>query len=150
MHLYRTNFKNADFTYLVHLLDSDLAARDGDEHAFYAQFNKIESLKHVVMACENELPIACGAIREFSPGVMEIKRMYTKPTHRNKGIASMILKELERWAIDLNYYTCILETGKRQPEAIHLYEKNGYKPFENYGHYNDVQNSVCFKKMLSG
>jgi hypothetical protein len=39
-----------------------------------------------------------------------------------------------------------LETGKKQPEAIRLYEKNGYKLIPNYGQYAKIDNSVCFEK----
>jgi len=48
--LIRTNSDNTDFKGLVTLLDKDLAIRDGDEHAFYAQFNKIDTIKEVVVA----------------------------------------------------------------------------------------------------
>src|SRR5687768_9189274 len=86
--LKRTNSYNKDFIELVRSLDADLVKRDGDEHSFYAQFNKLDKIKHVVVAYENEKPVSCGAIKEFSPGIMEIKRMYTRPESRGKGIAS--------------------------------------------------------------
>jgi pyrroloquinoline quinone (PQQ) biosynthesis protein C len=50
MKLIRTNSENPDFQSLVVLLDRDLKIRDGDEHEFYAQFNKIDSIKNVVVA----------------------------------------------------------------------------------------------------
>ncbi|HJZ39393.1 MAG TPA: hypothetical protein VJ203_03440 [Bacteroidales bacterium] len=40
----------------------------------------------------------------------------------------------------------MLETGKRQPEAIELYKKSGYKLTPNYGQYAGVENSLCFEK----
>ena len=43
---------------------------------------------------------------------------------------------------------CILETGKRQAEAIRLYKKSGYDIIPNYGQYAGIENSVCFKKDL--
>jgi GNAT superfamily N-acetyltransferase len=79
---------------------------------------------------------------------MEVKRMYTAEEARSKGIASMILAELEKWAAELNYAKCILETGLRQPEAIALYIKNGYKTIPNYGQYAGIENSVCFMKTI--
>jgi len=42
----------------------------------------------------------------------------------------------------------MLETGKRQPEAIELYKKSGYKLTPNYGQYAGVENSLCFEKKL--
>ena len=144
----RTNSENQDFIELVKLLDADLAHRDGEDHAFYNQFNKITTIKHAIVLYENGKPIACGAIKEIEPSAMEVKRMYTLPEYRGKGFATGILKELETWAVELTYSKCVLETGKRQPEAIELYTKNGYTIIPNYGQYVGIENSVCFEKKL--
>ena len=48
--LIRTTSDNQDFIGLVKLLDADLAIRDSEDHSFYAQFNKIDKIKYVVMA----------------------------------------------------------------------------------------------------
>jgi GNAT superfamily N-acetyltransferase len=144
----RTDSDNPDFIGLIKCLDADLAERDGNDHSFYAQFNKIDKIKHTIVAYEEGQPMGCGAIKEYSPNTMEVKRMYTSPDGRGKGIATKVLAELEIWAAELSYGRCILETGKRQPEAIGLYRKNGYKIIPNYGQYVEVENSVCFEKEL--
>lgn len=146
--LIRTNSDNPDFIALVRLLDADLAERDGQEHAFYDQFNKITNIKHAIVAYKDELPIGCGAIKEQEPNVMEVKRMYVVPAHRGDGVASKILLALEQWASELSYAKCVLETGKRQPEAIALYTKNNYQPIANYGQYIGIENSLCFEKVI--
>lgn len=144
----RTDSENPDFKRLVTLLDAELADRDGDEHSFYDQFNSIEGLKYVVVLYEHHKPVGCGAIKPLDGNTMEVKRMFTMPLDRGKGLATKVLSELEIWAEELGYTTCMLETGKRQPEAISLYVKNGYRPIANYGQYKGVENSVCFKKSL--
>ena len=144
----RSNSKNFDFIKLVKLLDAALKIRDGDDHDFYAQFNGIENLPYVILAYLDNTPIGCGAIKEYNATTMEVKRMYVAPSKRGKGIASKILKELEKWALEQNYSSCILETGLRQPEAIALYKKNGYLSIPNYGQYKTIANSVCFLKKL--
>ena len=144
----RTDSNNQVFINLVKFLDADLAIRDGDEHTFYNQFNKIDAIKHVVVAYENEQPLGCGAIKEYEPTTMEIKRMYVTPNSRGKGIATKILTALEVWAAEMDFKICVLETGKKQPEAIGLYKKNGYKIISNYGQYKGVENSVCFEKAI--
>lgn len=144
----RTSSEDSVFINLVKLLDAELAIADGDQHVFYSQFNKIDKIKYVVLVYENEIPLGCGAIKEFGKDVMEIKRMFVSPDKRNKGFATRILIELENWASELSCTRCILETGKRQPDAIGLYKKNGYKPIPNYGQYAGVENSVCFEKVL--
>jgi GNAT superfamily N-acetyltransferase len=130
------------------LLDAELAERDGSENAFYAQFNSIDKIKYAVIAYDDGGAVGCGAIKEYSQGTMEVKRMYTRPAARGRGIATLILKELEKWARELQSERCILETGLRQPEAIRLYQKNGYQIIPNYGQYAGVENSVCFAKSI--
>lgn len=146
--LIKTNSENKDFIELVKYLDSELAQRDGEDHSFFAQFNKIDKIKYVVIAYENDLPVSCGAIKEFDEYSMEVKRMFTFVEHRGKGIASIVLAELEKWAYDLSFSKCILETGIKQPEAIRLYKKNGYELIPNYGQYAGVETSRCFEKKL--
>ncbi len=146
--LLRTNSAYPDFISLVHLLDQDLAQRDGEEHAFYAQYNKVPNLNTVVVAYQNDTPVACGAIKEWDESTMEVKRMYVPPSFRNQGIAALVLAELEAWTKELHYNRCILETGIKQPEAIRLYQKCGYQIIPNYGQYSGVSNSVCFEKRL--
>lgn len=146
--LIRTNSENKDFIDLVRELDKDLAMRDGEEHSFFAQFNKIDTIKHVVVAYEKDVPVGCGAIKEYEAGVMEIKRMFVIPDKRGEGVASIVLRELEKWTQELGYKKCILETGYKQPEAIRLYTKNNYKIIPNYGQYAEIASSVCFEKFV--
>ncbi len=145
----RTDSADKHFQELVKELDRDLAIRDGDETLFYAQSNKIAALKHVVVAFEEEAAVGCAAIKEYSVDTIEVKRMYVPETKRGRGIATIILSELEKWAKELSFAKCILETGKKQPEAIALYKKNGYKLIPNYGQYENVSNSVCLEKKIS-
>jgi putative acetyltransferase len=146
--LHRTDSTDPQFIELVKHLDVYLAEKDGKEHDFYAQYNKIDQIKHVIVAKDGTVALACGAIKEFSSTAMEVKRMYTSPLGRNKGIASQILLALELWAAELGYQSCVLETGKKQIEAIALYQKNGYQLIPNYGQYIGIENSVCFEKCI--
>lgn len=146
--LIRTDSTNKDFIHLVKHLDADLAKRDGDKHAFYNQFNAIGKIKYAVVAYENNLPVSCGAIKEYASDTIEVKRMYTLPEKRGQGIAFKILSELEIWSRELSFKKCILETGKNQSEAIRLYKKSGYIIIPNYGQYTEIENSVCFEKEL--
>ena len=144
----RTTSNNEDFGNLVTQLDAYLRILDGEDHAFYAQFNKTSLLKNAVICYENDTAVGIGAYKEFEPNVAEIKRMYTVPECRGKGIAKAILSELETWAKEENYTTSILETGFLQLDAIGLYQKLGYEITENFGQYSGVANSVCMKKLI--
>lgn len=146
--LTRTNSDDTTFRKLVDLLDQDLRTRDGEDHHFYAQYNKVDKIRHVVVAYLDDKPVGCGAFKEFANDTVEIKRMYVLPELRGRGIAGQMLRELEGWAAELQYQNCILETGKKQPEAIRLYQKSGYGVIPNYGQYEGIDNSVCMKKSV--
>ncbi len=144
----RTTSTHLDFIALVQQLDQELAQRDGDEHAFYHQFNSIDARSHCVVTHIDSEVVGCGAIKKYDSTTVEVKRMYVLTTQRGKGIASQLLQTLETWAKELGNTRCVLETGIRQPEAIALYEKNGYRRIPNYGQYKGIENSVCFEKLL--
>ena len=152
----RTTSENQDFINLVKDLDAYLKITDEDEHDFYNQFNNIDVLKHVVViysdtetsSAQVKKPIGCGAIKKFDLTTMEIKRMYLSPENRGKNIAQKIVEELEVWTKELGYKKCILETGKRQLEAVKFYHKCKYKIIPNYGQYKNMENSICFEKTI--
>ena len=144
----RTTSDNGDFGNLVILLDAYLRVLDGEDHAFYAQYNKTSLLKNAVICYDDDKAVGIGAYKEFDSKVAEIKRMYTLPESRGKGIAKAILMELETWAKEEGYTTSILETGYLQFDAIGLYQKLGYEITDNFGQYIGVANSVCMKKII--
>lgn len=146
--LQRYDSAHPHFIQLVRELDAFLAELDGEEHQFYNQLNAITNLRHVLVGYEAGTPVCCGAFRPVDSHSVEIKRMYTIPGARGKNYASTLLKALEQWASELSYTTAVLETGKRQPDAIALYEKNGYRRIDNYGQYAGIENSICFSKAL--
>lgn len=148
MILKRTDSSNKDFQSLVKLLDADLAVRNGEAQAFFNQFNKLDMIKNCIVVYIDELPAACGAFKKFDVETVEIKRMYTHPDFRKRGLATAVVKELETWAKELNYTKAILETSLEQNEALSVYEKSGYVRIPNYGQYIGVDKSVCYEKVL--
>lgn len=144
----KTNSEHPDFLAMNTALDAELRIRDGAEHAFYSQYNKIDKIKHVIIAMDEGKPVGCGALKPYGDDVVEIKRMFVREPHRGQGIASYVLSALEEWAKELKYDKCILETGVNQPEAIALYHKSKYTVIPNYGQYLNADNSVCFEKEL--
>lgn len=104
-----------------------------------------------VIARVDGVAAACGAVRRLiggPPDVGEIKRMYTRPTARRRGLSRVVLDRLEGEAAALGYRRVQLETGLRQPEAIALYETAGYHRIPSYGQYEGDELSVCFAKDL--
>lgn len=93
---------------------------------------------------------ACGAVKPFDAAarVGEVKRMYTVPTARRRGISRLLLDRLEAIAAELEYARLQLETGTEQPEALALYESAGWVRIPPYGRYKEDPTSVCYAKDL--
>jgi len=144
----KTSSSDADFQKLACELDQDLAIKNGEKNVFFAQYNKSDELNHVLVAYIDEDPVGCGALKEYDTTIMEIKRMYVRPTHRGKGLSKAILMALTTWAKELGYLKCILETGEQMTEAIALYKRNGFEIIPNYGQYAKIEDSICFEKQL--
>jgi GNAT superfamily N-acetyltransferase len=85
---------------------------------------------------EGPMLIAGGGFRPLSPGVCEVKRMWTHPDHRRRGLAAAVLGDLEDRARAAGYVTVRLETGPRQPAAAALYTSRGYRRIPPYGRYS--------------
>lgn len=147
--LKRTNSQNIDFSKLIVQLDANLASRNGEMQEYFNQFNKLDNIKHVIIAYVNETAVGCGAIKQFDSQSVEVKRMFVSEEFRGKGIAHKILSELENWAKELGYESTVLETSNVQIEAVGLYSKSGYTVTENYGQYAGIETSICFRKELS-
>ena len=148
MDFIRTTSENQDFQILVKQLDDFLAARDGEDHAFYAQYNGIDAIRNVVLCYDGVVPVACGAFKVFDKDTVEIKRMFVLPEYRGRGVAFELLGHLEKWAAESGYNTIILETVVAPNEAIGLYLKAGYSIIPNFGQYVDAPKSLCMKKVV--
>ncbi len=148
LNLFRTNSENTDFLVLVGELDKHLWAMYGDEMKVYHPLNKIENIPTVVVGYINNEPVGCGVFKKFDDTTAEVKRMFVRPEQRNFGIAASILKELEAWAKEIGFTKMILETGPKQVEAIHLYEKSGYKKCDKFPPYTDMTDSICMDKEI--
>lgn len=148
MHILRTDSTNTDFQNLVKLLDATLSEHNGENDDFFAQFNTIDTIKNCVVAYIDDMPAACGAFKPFSEDTVEIKRMFTNPEFRKKGLGSAIVQELENWAAELNFKKAVLETSRDLKSAISIYEKSGFYRISNYGQYIGIEQSVCYEKVF--
>ncbi len=105
-----------------------------------------------VVARIDGVPAGCGAVRRLPfgpPDVAEIKRMYTRPAARRRGVSRAILATLEAEAAGLGYRRVQLVTGIRQPEAMALYEAAGYRPVEPFGPFAGFDPIRCYGKDLA-
>jgi GNAT superfamily N-acetyltransferase len=99
-------------------------------------------------------PAGCGGWRTLAGNraeindCAEIKRMYTAPQFRGRGVASAVLGALENSARAAGMRQMVLETGAAQPEAIALYTRCGYERIPNFGYYRDYEACRSFGRTL--
>jgi len=146
--LRRTHPDDPHFQLLVADLDKDLWARYPAIQQNFTPFNKIEASARVIVAYAQDLPVGCGCFRSMEDETLEIKRMYVKPELRGKGIAKLILSELENWGKDEGFTQAKLETGNNQPEALAVYTGARYRQIPNYPPYTHIAESICMEKKL--
>ncbi|RKN30161.1 GNAT family N-acetyltransferase [Micromonospora musae] len=95
-------------------------------------------------------PVGCGGWRSHGEegDTAELKRMYTAPEARGRGVARTVLAAVERSAHDQGRKRMILECGDQQPEAIAMYTAAGYQRIPNFGFYRDSPNCISFGRTL--
>jgi putative acetyltransferase len=91
--------------------------------------------------------IGCGAV-VVGPDAGELKRMFVQPDARGRGVGAALLAALEQYAITRGCRVLRLETGVRQPEALALYARHGYRARGPFGDYVEDPNSVFMEKAL--
>lgn len=148
--LFRTTSQHQHFEQLVAQLDAELWIRYPAIQQNFAPHNKIDGRARVVIAYSDNQPVGCGCFKPMDEtGSIEIKRMYVSPAARGRGIAGLILNELEIWAKTEGFRTSKLETGFNQPEAIALYRRCNYDVIPNYPPYTNMTESMCMAKELT-
>ncbi|PZF98799.1 GNAT family N-acetyltransferase [Micromonospora deserti] len=95
-------------------------------------------------------PVGCGGWRSHGDTgeTAELKRMYTAPAARGRGMARAVLAAVERSAREQGRKRIILECGDQQPEAIALYTSAGYERIPNFGFYKDAPGCLSFGRTL--
>lgn len=134
---------------LLRALKVELAERYGEHVAFRRKGRDGEDpFAMFVVAWFGEQAVGCGALQALGPGLAQIKHLYVRPSHRNRGIGRELLATLERHARRLGYRTLRLATGNLQPEAVAFYKSAGYQPIPPFGKYRRRKRSLCFEKTL--
>jgi putative acetyltransferase len=132
---------------LIAGLRAELDARYPEEISFDHPVVKQEA--RFLLAVQSGVPVACCAVQPLEDGECELKRMYVVPAMRGHGIARRLMDAVDELAGRLGASRVKLETGPRQPEAIRVYERAGYRPIPNYPPYHLWDLSLCYAKELS-
>jgi putative acetyltransferase len=101
----------------------------------------------IILAKEEKGIIGCIALRRISDTIGELKRMYIKPGHQNKGVGKILLEKAVQLAKECNYVVLKLDTLNYMLPAIHLYKQAGFSETVPYYH-NPLTTVVYFEKIL--
>ena len=138
-----------DLRRLIERLDAELLQRYPADSIFSLNLNSpVVDKATFVLAKLDDQAVGCGAILELDEKSVELRRFYVIPAMRGMGIASSILRFLEDLARQRGYMHIVLETGPKQPGAIGLYHKFGYRQIPSYGEYEGCEYSLCMSKDL--
>ena len=139
----------AEAASLTTAMVSELSNRYGGEGASPVDGNDfLPPYGVLLVAAVNGQDAACGGLRRLEGQIGEVKRMYTAPAFRGRGVARALLPALIEHARSVGLGEVWLETGILQPEAIALYESAGFTGIPAYGYYRDEPMSRCYGLVL--
>ncbi len=91
--------------------------------------------------------VGCGAYVNRG-GYAEVKRMYVDPSQRGQGVGGLLMTAIIEGARSAGLPHLRLETGISQPEAIGLYERDGFLRIAPFGDYLEDPLSIFMEKPL--
>jgi GNAT superfamily N-acetyltransferase len=101
-----------------------------------------------VVAAAGTLAVGCAGFVRVDEGMAELRRMFVRSEWRRRGVASLLLRDVEERAWASGYAAMRLETGQRQPEALALFRRSGYREIPRFPPHCDDTSSVCMAKEL--
>jgi putative acetyltransferase len=93
--------------------------------------------------------VGCGAVVDHHAEYGEVKRLYVAPEARGRGVGARLLEMLEATARHRGLSLMRLETGTKQPEALALYRRMGYREIPSFGEYQPDPLSIFMEKRLA-
>ncbi|MGD9882886.1 MAG: GNAT family N-acetyltransferase [Reyranella sp.] len=134
---------------LVAELNAALLALTPPEFCFHMSVEEMAGDDTTVFVARADgRAVACGALKRHAGGIGEVKRMYTRPSHRGHKIGALIVERIESLARAEGFARLVLETGDRHPAAWTVYERAGFTRCGPVLDYPDSQWSVFYEKAL--
>lgn len=89
------------------------------------ELDELESIAFPIMICEVDgIPVGVGRVHFVDDVTAQIRSMAVEESWRGKGVGSIVIKELEKIAVEKGAKKIILHS---RDNAVKFYEKNGYK-----------------------
>jgi len=86
----------------------------------------------LLLAWSEDEPAGCVVLREFSPGICEMKRLFVRPAFRKGGLGRKLAQDIIEEARRIGYAGMRLDTLARMQAAVALYESLGFRRIEAY------------------
>ena len=119
-----------------------------DNRKGFIPYNISESVRTVIIAYIDNIPVGCAGLKPYSDTDAEIKRVWVEPQYRRHHIAAEMMEMIEETARHMLFKRTVLQTREAMTEAVSLYEKLGYYRISNYPPYDKLEGAVCFAKNL--
>ena len=140
------------------------AAMDAETSAMYAEFSRSQppevqaaiddaltvdpaAIVTTMIALHGDEPVGHSALRPYGTS-LEVKKVFVAESVRGRGVARLLMGELEAIARGRGAASLVLQTGPLQVPAITLYEDLGYVAIPPYGKYDAIPGALCFEKVL--
>jgi putative acetyltransferase len=139
-----------DVRVLVAELNQTLLALTPPEFCFHMTVEQMaEPSTTLFVARDDGAAVACGALKRHDASIGEVKRMYTRPSHRGRRIGAVIVERIEALARQEGLQRLVLETGDRHPAAWTVYERAGFTRCGPVLDYPESAWSVFYAKDLA-
>ena len=140
------------------------SAMDAETSAMYAEFSRSQSAEvraaiddaltvdpativATIIALDGDEPVGHSALRPYGTS-LEVKKVFVPDSARGRGVARLLMGELETIARGRGATSLVLQTGVLQVPAITLYEDLGYVAIPPYGKYDAIPEALCYEKVL--
>lgn len=137
-------YDHPDVVCLIEAMGRELDLRYGEGGLSPATASDFLPPGVLLVADLDGVPVGCGGLRPNGEDAGEVKRMYVDPPARGKGIARALLAALVAHARAVGMRRLMLETGTEQPEAVGLYESEGWTRIAAFGHYAHDPRTRCY------
>ncbi|MET4705203.1 GNAT family N-acetyltransferase [Frigoribacterium sp. UYMn621] len=112
-----------------------------------------ETIVATLLVLDGETAVGHAGLRPHGSragdlGVLEIKKVFVRHSHRGRGVSRGLMTTLESVGRELGSTRLVLQTGNLQGAAIGLYEALGYSVTPPYPPFESMPNALCYEKVL--